>query len=183
MLGLIEDIGKRCTSGFVGEGDLVFLLGGRDKDEGLAGSEYLELVHGMVAGKPSIELELEKRVQRCCLSLIEQGVIKSAHDCSDGGLVVTLAECCIRGGIGFKGDWEIQGRIDTALFGELQSRIVVSAALGKTKQLEKIAARKGVPLHRLGVVGGRRIVIKGLVDIPLDDIERAWRSGLEKALG
>jgi phosphoribosylformylglycinamidine synthase len=183
MLGLIEDIDKRCTGGFSDEGDLVFLVGGKEGDNGLAGSEYLDAMHGIVAGKPSIDLELEKRVQRCCLSLIKQGVIKSAHDCSDGGLTVALAECSIFGDIGFKGGWEIQGRTDAALFGEVQSRIVVSLEPGKEQQLEEIATREKVPLRSLGVVGGKRFVIKGLIDLPLEQMDKAWRKGLEEALG
>ena len=183
MVGLIEDIDRRCTAGFSDEGDLVFLLGGQEGTGGLEGSEYLEVRHGIVAGKPSIDLVFEKRVQRCCLSAIKRGIIKSAHDCSDGGLAVALAECCIRGSIGFKGTWEIQGRIDTTVFGEFQSGIVVSLEPGKAKELEKIATQAKVSLWRLGVVGGRRLIIAGLVDLPLEQIERVWCRGLEEALG
>ena len=103
MVGLIEDIDRHCTSGFKDNGDLVFLLGGDDGD-GLGGSEYLELVHGVVAGRPVIDLDAgEEERNSVVLSLIRSGVIKSAHDCSDGGLAVALAECCIMGGIGIKG--------------------------------------------------------------------------------
>ena len=96
---------------------------------------------------------------------------------------MALAECCIRGSIGFKGTWEIQGRLDTTVFGEFQSGIVISIEPRKVKQLEKIATQEKVPMWRLGVVGGRRLVIAGLVDLPLEQIERVWRRGLEEALG
>ncbi len=181
MVGLIEEIDKRCSSGFRNENDSVFLLGAQEEG-GLGGSEYLEVVHNLVAGKPSIDLQLERKVQRCCLALIEKGIVKSAHDCSDGGLAVALAECCIIGGSGFRGGWEFQGRIDAALFGELQSMIVVSLESKKIEQLEEIARQEKVPLRRLGVVGGKQFVIEGLIDMPLEQIEWAWRSGLEEAL-
>jgi phosphoribosylformylglycinamidine synthase subunit PurL len=181
MVGLIEDIDHYCTSGFKDEGDVVFLLGSVDEG-GLAGSEYLELIHGLVSGRPIIDLDQEKRVQHCCLSLIRKGVVKSAHDCSDGGLAIALAECCIMGSVGFRGGRPIRGRLDEALFGEAPSRIVVSVSSNKVADVKKRAARHGVRLTKLGVVGGRKIIIEGLVDLPLDDIGTAWRHGLERAL-
>jgi len=181
MLGLIENIDRRCTIAFKNEGDLVFLLGSRDQ-EGLAGSEYLELIRGLVAGRPSIDLNQEKRVQRCCLSSIRQGIVKSAHDCSDGGLLVALAECCIAGSIGFKGNWEIKGRRDNALFGELQSRIVVSVAPARAGELEERAAKNKVELRKLGMVGGNSVIVNGLVDVTVEQVAKVWHNGLESAL-
>ncbi len=187
MVGLIEDVSRHCTSGFKDQGDLVFLLGGdarapaRDGD-GLAGSEYLELAHGMVSGRPVIDLGVEKRAQRCCLALIRSGMIKSAHDCSEGGLGVALAECCILGRTGFKGAWKMKGRLDAALFGERPSRFVVSAAPANAGGLKKEAARRGVRLVKLGEVRGARLVIEGLLNARLEDLSSAWRGGLERAL-
>ena len=183
MVGLIEDIDKRCTMGFKEEGDIVVLIGERQKDEkGLGGSEYLDLIHGKVVGNPTIDLEVEARVQRCCLDAIRQGIINSAHDCSDGGLAIALAECCIAGGIGFEGEIKVEKRLDATLFGEGQSRILVSLKPTQFGDLEKIAAQHQVPLERLGVTGGRRFIIRGLVDLPLKEVEKAWRGGLERAL-
>ena len=85
-------------------------------------------MHGLVAGRPYIHLEVELAVQRSCRRAIRSGLLKSAHDCSDGGLAVALAECCIAGAVGFRGSGGISGRWDAALFGERQSRIVVSLA-------------------------------------------------------
>jgi phosphoribosylformylglycinamidine synthase II len=181
MVGLIEDIDKHCTSGPKDNGDLIFLLGGGDGD-GLGGSEYLELVHGLVAGRPFIDLGLEKRVQQCCLSLIRSGVIKSAHDCSDGGLAVALAECCILGGCGIKAAWKVRSRLDAALFGEEPSRFVVSVAPAKAVKLKKEAARRGVRLTKLGEVGGARLVIEKLVNARLEDLRATWHGALERAL-
>jgi len=181
MVGLIEDVDRHCTSSFKDEGDVVFLLGSQDEG-GLAGSEYLEVMRGLVAGRPFINLDLEKRVQQCCLSLIKEGIITSAHDCSDGGLAIALAECCLAGDIGFRGVWEVQGRIDAALFGELQSRIIVSVALTRAIELEGRAAQERVGLRKLGVVGGRRLIIEGLIDVPLEQMAMMWHNGLDWAL-
>jgi phosphoribosylformylglycinamidine synthase len=173
----MEDVDRHCTGGFKDQGDLVFLLGGDDGD-GLGGSEYLELVHGVVAGRPVIDLDVEKKAQQCCLSLIRSGVIKSAHDCSDGGLAVALAECCIWGEIGFKGGWRTKGRLDAALFGEGPSRFVVSVAPTKAAMLKKEAARRGVQLTKLGEVGGPRLMIEGLVNKRISDLKEAWQAPL-----
>jgi len=192
MLGVVEDINRHCTMFFKNEGDLVFLLGGPSPFtsgsqlsavgyNGLAGSEYLELVRGLVKGKPAIDLDMERRVQRCCLGAIRQGLLKSAHDCSEGGLVVAIAESCITGGIGFKGEgWKVKERLDSAFFGEHQSRIVVSISGDSAVKLNRIARRCQVPLTFLGKLGGKRLVVEGYVDLPLAKAERAWREGLNK---
>jgi len=185
MLGLIEDIDKRCTSGFKGKGDLVFLLGDGSSDIlALAGSEYMEAARSTVAGRPRIDLQLEKRVQKCCLSAIRESIVRSAHDCSEGGLAVALAECSIIGGIGFDGALsDEETRADAALFGEAPSRIVLSVMPSNVKKLEELTRRYGVPLTPLGVVGGQSFVVKGFIDLPLNKMERAWRKGLEEELG
>jgi len=183
MVGLIKNIDLRCDMGFIGEGDEVFLLGSDLDSDGLAGSEYLELVHRLVRGRPYIDLDLERRVQSCCLKAIGRGVITSAHDCSHGGLVITLAECCLWGGLGFKGQgWRFRGRLDTTLFGEVQSRIVVSVKPEKVRYLEEIAAVSRVPVTRLGVVGGGRFIIESCIDLPLEQIESVWQSSLTKIM-
>jgi len=92
MLGLIENIERHTTTGFKNEGDLVVMLGGSGGEtNGIGGSEYLELIHNKVVGAIQVNLDLEKRLQECCLEAIGQGIIHSAHDCSDGGLAVALA--------------------------------------------------------------------------------------------
>ena len=229
MLGIVNDINRHCTMSFKNEGDLVFLLGSSspltDSKQlpavgcnGIGGSEYLELVHGLVKGKPSIDLDLEKRVQSCCLEAARKGITKSAHDCAEGGLAVAIAESCITGNMGFKGEvpcgWEASrgrtrsraeaveeanGRLDNVLFGENQSRIVVSISHNSAIKLNKIARKWKVPLILLGKVGGKRLVMEGislrsnarkiieegrrrkLVDLPLAKAETAWRSGLDKS--
>jgi phosphoribosylformylglycinamidine synthase len=183
MVGLIEDISQRCDIGFVKEGDQVFLLGSGLDSEGLGGSDYLELVHNLAKGRPHIDLDLEKRVQSCCLKAIKRGVVNSAHDCANGGLAITLAESCLRRGLGFKGDrWQFSDRLDAALFGEAQSRIVISVDQDKVQQLQALATGQGVPLTRLGTVGGKRFIIDGYIDLPLEEMAAVWRQSLEKIL-
>ena len=183
-VGLLENIERRCTPGFKNAGDLVFLLGEQTQDPAsLGGSEYLEVLHGRVEGRPTIDLELERRVQEMCLQAIGEGKLKSAHDCSDGGLAVALAECAIIGGSGFTGGWPVEGRVDAALFGEAASRIVVSVAAEESAWLEELARRTQVPVGRLGVVGGERFTIGADIRLDISEMAAAWRGGLEAALG
>ncbi len=182
MVGLMSDVARHCTPGFRDEGDQVYMLGPLEAAGSLAGSEYLEIVHGLVAGQPAINLGLESRVQRLCWRAIRQGLITSAHDCSDGGLAVALAECCIMGGIGLTGDLAISGRVDVALFGEHQSRIVVSVHPRHVAALETLAAREQVPLARLGQVSGHDLRLGHYLDSPVAELELAWRGGLAQAL-
>ncbi|MEE9202022.1 MAG: AIR synthase related protein, partial [Dehalococcoidia bacterium] len=185
MLGVLSDLGRRCPSGFRGEGDLVLLLGPWGGGaSSLGGSLYLDMAHGLVAGRPRIDLNMERRVQRLCLSAMRRGLVRSAHDCSDGGLLVALVEACIMGGVGFRGgDWRVEDRWDAALFGEAPSRIVVSVSPEFVPALEALASRLRVPVTKLGATGGTRVTVSGLTDLSLDEIGRAWRGGLEGAVG
>lgn len=202
MLGMVNNINIHCTMSFKDEGDMVFLLGNFSPVmvEGIGGSEYLELVHGLVRGRPAIDLDLERRVQRCCLESIRRGFIKSAHDCSEGGLAVAIAESCITGDIGFECEaWKIMGRLDAALFGENHPAVVVSISPKSTVSLNKVARKWQVPLTWLGRVGGKRLKVESmllrgasrisegayrsnLIDLPLAKVERAWRTGLQRSI-
>ena len=184
-LGLIEDVTRHVSIGFDKPGDVVVLLGASEVsgDAGfLSGSEYLELVHGLVAGRPSIDLALEVAVQKACRRLITESLISSAHDCSDGGLAVALAESCIAGDTGFQGNFDTTGRWDAALFGEHQSRIVVSLSPENVESLEQLCRAEGVPWIELGNTGGDSIRIPGLLDLSLEEAGATWRTGLETAL-
>jgi len=178
MVGLIKDVNRHCSSGFKKEGDAVLLLGGPGGDASIGSGEYLELVHGKVSGSQRIDIASEKNLHDCLIKAAGKGLLRSAHDCSDGGLTVTLAESCILGDIGFKGEVKTGGRIDAALFGEAQSRAVVSLDPQSVRRLEELAYRCRVPVTRLGVVHGSRFALKGLIDLPLGELDRAWRNGL-----
>ncbi len=185
-LGLLDDVSAHATMAFKNEGDIVVLLGSdevRGDAESLAGSEYLELVHDKIVGRPTIDLDLEAAVQRACRKAIADGILHSAHDCSDGGLAVALAESCIAGNIGFTGTFAMSGRWDAALFGESESRIVVSLPEDRLAELERLCSDEGVPSVVLGSVGGNRLGLGGRVDLDLDDVEDAWSGGLERAVG
>ncbi|MCG2660907.1 MAG: phosphoribosylformylglycinamidine synthase subunit PurL, partial [Kiritimatiellae bacterium] len=144
MVGLIKDADKYVTQDFKSEGDLIVLLGENKAD--LSGSEYLYLVHKQKRGNPQIDMEIEKAVQEATLEAIESGIINSAHDCSEGGLAVTLVESSITNankmlGAEIKLDSLKNSdiRLDEILYGEAPSRIVVSLDKNNLKVLEKIA--------------------------------------------
>jgi phosphoribosylformylglycinamidine synthase len=184
MLGLLPDVGKRCDTGFRAPGDVIVLFG--DPTPDLAGSEYLSVVHGRVAGHPRIDLGAEAAVQRLVRDAIGRGLLRSAHDLSSGGLAITLAESAFRGGIGVSCTLDGLGsasaaRPDAMLFGEAQSRVLVSVDPEDLEEVARLADRAGVPCARLGVVGGDRLVI-GPLDVDLAHAQAAWEHGLGAAL-
>ena len=184
-LGLLESVAGHVNIGFKEPGEMVVVLGAsaiHGEAAALSGSEYLELLHGLVAGRPTIDLDLEAAVQRACRTLVVGGILRSAHDCSDGGLAVALAESCIAGGIGLEGDFALSGRWDAALFGEYQSRIVVSLAPARLPEMERVCRDEGVPWVRLGTAGGSSLKIGELVDLPIGSLGDAWRSALGRAM-
>ena len=180
MLGLLEDASRRCDIAFREAGDPILLLGETLPD--LSGSTYLVHVHGRVAGAPWIDLDREVALQRLVRELIAEGLLRSAHDCSDGGLAVALAESAFRSGLGFVCPEPGPGlRDDVALFAETPSRVVVSVAPGDRAALERRAGAAGVPCRLLGRVGGERLVM-GPVDVPVGVARAAWSRGLADAL-
>ncbi len=185
-LGLLEDSSKATRSAFAAEGLVVGLLGAGTSEvesHDLAGSEYLQWVHGRVEGSPRIDIDLEKRVHQVCRSAIEQGLLASAHDCSEGGLAVALAECSIQGDVGFVGDFFIADRWDVILFGEQQSRIIVSLPKEHWDALSRLASDSAVPIVRLGYTGGDRFQLNDQMDLPVSQIADVWNNGLEAASG
>ena len=182
VLGLLEDVSQACGMGFRNEGDVVLLLGPAPSATGLGGSEYLEVVHEKVAGKPSIDLDMEKRVQALCVTLIQEGMLNSAHDCSMGGLTVALALCAIKGETGIECEINGEGGWDAVLFGEVQSRILVSVRPGDVEMVKEIAEAARVPVTGLGVVGGERFKVGPDIDLSLNQVAETWRNGLADAM-
>ena len=174
MAGVIEDCDQGCTMPFKNDGDLIVLIG--ENKEEIGGSEYLKVFHNLEKGvPPQIDLSLEKSVQDACRESIQAGIISSAHDCADGGLAVTLAECCITGKKGAK--VEINNtkiRNDALLFGEAQSRIVVSLSVKNMDSLKEIANKYEAPIQILGKVEGDSLKIKNLIDIKVEQVKKAW---------
>lgn len=190
MLGLIE--GRAPTpSAFQATGDIVALVGDLRLDPAdLNGGAYLATVHNVIAGRPPLlNLEHERAVQSLTLAAIERGLVASAHDCSDGGLAVALAECCIWSGRGFAGEAtlaEAAGSDRLAatalLFGEAPSRIILSVSPSHWDSLSRLAAEHGTPLTRLGVVTEERFALPRLIDQSVEDLHDLWRHGLARAL-
>src|SRR6266850_3606661 len=184
MVGIIEKIGRVITPWFKSAGDVVVMLG-RTREE-LGGSEYLQWLHGLTRGTPPwIDLKMEQAVQRCCLEAIDQGILRSAHDISDGGLAVALAECCIGGPekpLGVRVQAHEMIRADALLFSESQSRIIVSLKEEDMGRLQEIGTRHNVPVQQIGVVGGTRFSIQPLVQLPVEELKSIWSNGLTARL-
>ena len=184
MVGLLAKLKRVVTPWFKFPGDIVVLLG-RTREE-LGGSEYLKLIHGLVKGTPPwIDLKLEEAVQNCCLEAIDRGILRSAHDISDGGLAVSLAECCIGGPdrpLGVRIETHEMIRGDALLFSESPSRIVVSLEEKNLAQLQELAAELRVPMHVIGTVGGARFVIQPLLQLQVEELRSIWAHGLTARL-
>ncbi len=161
MLGIIDDLNHITTNNFKDSGDLIFLAG-TTRDE-LGGSEYLKVEHNLVTGNaPHLDLAVEKQLQSFILEAIRNGLVKSAHDISEGGLAVALAESCIADReklIGATVNVKADLRKDALYFGESQSRVVLSAASERKGSLIQLAASMNVPLAEIGVVGGSTLRI------------------------
>lgn len=177
MLGLLDSAHQRTPSGFVAVGDQVVLLG-EDLGCGLGGSAYLAQRGFVVGPAPVLDLERERRVQRLCLEAIREGLIRSAHDVSDGGIGVALAECCMLGQLGFRGPAPRDEDPIRWLFNEAQSRIIVSVRPDATAALAALAADYGVVCTVLGTVEGDRLILEGWLDLPVAVLSRAWGEAL-----
>ena len=123
-------------------------------------------------------MQVEISVQKLCRDLIKHGLVKSAHDCSEGGLAVAIAESCIKGEIGFNGEFETRGRWDVQLFGEQQSRIVISVKEGDVVEVMRLCLDYQVEVLNLGKVGGERLYVPGLLDVSVTEISDAWMVGV-----
>ncbi len=182
MVGLLQDINQRCTMSFQDEGDMIVLLG-QIRTE-LGGSEYLAVCHRIEAGEvPDADLDEESRLIEMLLELCAKGLIKSAHDISEGGLAVALTESAIKGQMGFRA--ELPGtaeQVTQVLFSEAPTRVVMSLAAENLEAVEEIASRYQLPLTILGRVGGRRLMISNgghmLIDLDLDQAAKTWGEAL-----
>jgi phosphoribosylformylglycinamidine synthase len=193
MVGLIEQAEQAMTQWFKAEGDDVILLGNTRED--LGGTEYLKVMHAREQGSPPyLSMQTEQALHGLVLTLIRRGLIHSAHDCSDGGLAVALAESCISGpGEGRGAVVKLScGRLrkDALLFGETQSRVVLSAEPGRRQEILDEAARAGVPAAVLGTVTGERLSVElvdsgdraSVIDLSLARLRDRWADALERTL-
>jgi phosphoribosylformylglycinamidine synthase len=184
MVGLLPQVERVVTPWFKAAGDIVVLLG-RTREE-LGGSEYLKVVHNLVKGTPPwIDFRLEQAIHTCCIDAIDRGILRSAHDIADGGLAVSLAECCISGPdkpLGARIEMREMIRGDALLFSESQSRVLVSLQEKDLAQLQQIASSMGVAFQVIGSVGGSRLAIQPLLQLPVDELYSIWSSALADRL-
>ena len=189
MIGVVNDARRTCTQYFKEEVDIIILLG-TCKEE-LGASEYLKEVHGQVRGDaPDLNLSTERAVQYTALEAIRKGLVNSAHDCSEGGLAVALAECCISNKESMIGavidNLNFTGRKDAILFGETQSRILISCRKESVKKIKDIAKKFGAPFQTIGKVGGNKFKIldgkRVLINLPLEEIHNRWANSLQSLI-
>ena len=190
MVGIIDDTRNLVTHGFKSEGDIIAVIGTASDD--LDASEYAQTILGMttadliaIGSVPQIDLKLERKVQSTVLKLADEMIVRSAHDCADGGLAVAIAECCFsslgRDAVGANINLKANGLSDESLlFGESPSRIVVSFAPEDLYRVEAIAGT--CPFEVIGKVGGNTLSItiesKDAVSAPIADLESAWNGSL-----
>jgi phosphoribosylformylglycinamidine synthase len=218
VVGIVEKLEHVTTQWFKDDGDAIILLGEiagtKDPLLGLGGSAYLQVVHGKKTGSPPrCDLETAKTLHTTLIGLIQSGLVKSAHDCSEGGLAVVLAESCISHLIaretprliGATIDLSLVGRassradgqaddgssvaslhrLDALLFGETQSRVIISCKpLDAVKVVER-AKLMGVPAIQIGKVGGDKLTVKtvnGEFSAPLAELHDAWWNSIARAM-
>jgi phosphoribosylformylglycinamidine synthase II len=187
MVGLIENPKHITTQAFKNEGDTILLIG--DLGDELGGSQFLKIIHGKKAGRPPrLDFQRELSVQETLRSLIKTGLINSAHDCSEGGLAVALAECCISGEklLGAQIDFGETGlRLDQLLFNESQSRIVISVSKNNAAAVLALIGWRGVPARRLGFVGGKNFDIRANgshFSWPVAELRDRWYSSISHCM-
>jgi phosphoribosylformylglycinamidine synthase len=183
VVGIIPDLSKAVSPGFKGEETSIVLLG--ENEEELGASEYLRYIFGLEKGQPpQIDLNNEKKVQDLCLEAISQELILSAHDTSEGGLLTCLAECCFLSGnkIGCEIHMDDEIRTDALLFGETQSRIVVTVDKKNLSLLLKLAEKCGVRAQVIGKTGGEQILVyhqdQKQVDISVKAAFNVWKNSI-----
>jgi phosphoribosylformylglycinamidine synthase subunit PurL len=184
MVGIVEDIAKTGTLNFKTDGDLVYVLGVASRPT-LGASEYLKVIHGLVAGEPPVlDLDLEKRVQAVCRQGIVEGLFRSAHDVSEGGLIVALAESCIAGDVGMIGVLNDP----LAGFGEVASQIIVSIAPENRLQVESwLTETLADNWHSLGVVRPKMFeltfkTVSQPITATVADLRRTWEQAIPRRM-
>jgi len=176
MVGLLDDVARRCPAGFQQEGDLVFLLG--ETAEELGGSEYLRVMGRTASGRPPrLDLWAEWRLQQALLECTGKGLISSAHDVAEGGLLVALAEAGLFGDLGARCP-ALSGQVSAAAlcFGESQGRIIVTLTARRVPDVKNIMTSHQVPFQALGVVGGEELQVGSAVRVRLEALREAWET-------
>ncbi|MEQ1851574.1 MAG: AIR synthase-related protein, partial [Chthoniobacteraceae bacterium] len=199
MVGIIDDARHITTQAFKSAGDAIILAGPvldpAAGDLSLGASHYMKVVHGQKIGRtPRLSFDLEKRVQAAVLGLIRDGLVKSAHDCSEGGLAVALAESCIGGKLGATVDLPSGPALEkypghaaraALFFGESQSRIILGIAPENAARVLAALANAKIPHSRLGTVGGDKLSITAhgaTLAAPLAEVSDPFEHSIERAM-
>ena len=208
MVGLIDKAAHITTQWFKNEGDAIILLGSfndpNDPLQSLGGSAYLRRIRGLKTGTPPrCDLEKEAQLHLALRALIHSGVVKSAHDCSEGGLAVALAKCCISqqaarntprligaqvdlaGAVPRLPKGSPTSRLDALLFGEAQGRVLISAAAADAVKVIGRAKILGVPATQIGIVGGDSLEIKSAgsgLSCSLAELHDLWWNSIARAM-
>lgn len=188
VVGVLEDKTQKVSHHFKGKGDLIYLAG--EMTDELGGSQYLKIAHNTIKGlPPKLDLDQEKAVQSFTRAAAVRRLLRSAHDVSDGGLAVAIAESLfgpLGERVGATIAIECPGRGDTLLFSEGQSRMLFTVQASDADPIEKLAESYGVPLSRIGVTGGDalRLQLNGAeaLSLGLDELHDTWWNSIERAL-
>ena len=184
MVGLLEDTSKYMDLSFKNSGDMIVSIGAING--GIGGSEYLKIHHGLVQGPiPEIDLEIELSIQKICLELIKKGLIKSAHDISDGGLAVNISEsiCFSKKGLGAEINIDRKLRMDEILFGECQGVIIVSIDPKDLHHVALLAQDYNIHTQTIGVVTDcNSLKINNILDLERSQLEKKYFDSLESKM-
>jgi len=183
MLGVIEDVEKhKMSPSFKKEGDIILYVGA--PRIGLGGTEYLKVIHGLTTGDaPILDLDVELKVQETVLEAITSGLVTAAHDISDGGLAVTIAEMGIFGSLGAQIDLSVlSGSIHEIWFSEAQSGIILTCQPNQKEPLMKHLSQGGVDVAHIGTVQGDALNFEGVGSVSLDQLHNIYESAILKAM-
>jgi phosphoribosylformylglycinamidine synthase len=181
MVGVIDDVSHITTIDFKEEMNDIYLIG-ETKDE-IGGTEYLKEIHGKITGKiPRVDLDNHKNTIELLLELINNGLINSAQDISDGGLAVALAECCFRNDIGASIKLDSDLRADSLLFGESQSRVIISAKSDNLKEIKAMAKKFDITINKIGTTGGCDLKINDVIELPISTLKYNYESAIPSAM-
>jgi phosphoribosylformylglycinamidine synthase len=180
VLGVHDDVRKRLAAGFAADGAEVVLLGRTSPEFG--GSAWAGVIHQHLGGlPPAADLDAERQLAIVVTAAASAGMLASAHDLSDGGLAIALAEACLHGGRGCA--VALHGDAFTALFSESAARALVSVVPGREREFAALAEEHGVPATVLGVTAGNALTVEGAFEVPLTELERVWTATLPAIFG
>jgi phosphoribosylformylglycinamidine synthase len=180
VLGVVDDVRRRTPTGFAADGEVIVHLG--QTREELSGSEWAHVVHGHLGGRPPrVDLRDEANLGRLLVEAARGGYVTGAHDMSEGGLAQALVESCLRNGIG--ATVSLLGDPFVGLFSESAARAIVTVPADRLAPFLTMAASLGVPAGEVGRTGGSSLVVTDRFEIPLPELDAAWRGTLPTALG